>query len=143
MGDILKVIGLYAGIIGGMCLALLGGTRGCNTVLNNRTINKPAYNTESYATGLTGHVEYTKYLNGSQDVKIYPGLGHRLWDSELHQDLNGNGFVNRIRKNGSELKMNRLSELLVREHDYEAHKNRFDKADKRLQRLMVKYPAKK
>lgn len=113
--------------------------RGCNMACNNRTIDRPAYHTESYATGITGHVEYTKYSDSSQDVKIYPGLSHRLFDSELYQDLDGDGLVDRIRQNGSEIKMNRLSELLVREHDYEANKDRFDKADAKLQELMEEY----
>jgi hypothetical protein len=76
-------------------------------------------------------------------VKEYPGLSHRLFDSELHQDLDGDGFVDRIRRNGAEWKMNNLSELLVREHDYDAHKERFDEADTQLKELMDKYPEKK
>ena len=130
---------IFAGITAGVFL--IGGLigRGCNMLCNNRKINKPAYKTVSYATGLNGHVEYTRYKDGSQDVKIYPGLGHRMWDSELNQDLDGNGKIDRIRKNGSELKMNKLSELLVREHDYKEHKERFDKADGRLKGLMEKY----
>lgn len=134
----LKIIGVYAGII----LAMLGGVRGCNMALNNRTLDKSAYHIESRATGLTGHVEYTRYSDGSKDVKKYPGIGHRMFDSELHQDLNGDGLVDRIRRNGAEWKFNRLSKLLVREHDYQANKDRFDKADAQLQNLMVKYPSK-
>jgi len=139
MKDTIKMIGIYAGIIGAMLL----GTRGCDMAFNNRTINKPAYHTESRATGLTGHVEYTRYSDGSQDVKIYPGLSHRLFGSELHQDLNGDGLVDRIRQDGPEWKMHRLYDLLVREHDYQANKGRFDEADKQLQELTAKYPAKK
>jgi len=139
MKDTLKMIGIYAV----MFAALLGGVRGCNMAWNNRSLDKPAYQTESYATGLTGHVEFTRYSDGSMDVKEYPGLGHRIFDSELHQDLNGDGFVDRIRRNGAELKMNRLSEILVRENDYQANKERFDKADTQLQDLIAKYPAKK
>lgn len=118
---------------------LLLGLRGLNNLCNNRTINKPSYETHSYATGLTGHIEYTKYHDGSKDVKIYPSLGHRLWDSELHQDLDGDGKIDRIRRQGAEWKMNRLSELLVRENDYLTNKKRFDEADKRLQELTRKY----
>lgn len=134
-----KILWVYAGIYIGI-FGLIGlGARGYNMLMNNRTIDKPTHHTVSYATGLTGHVEYTRYVDGSQDVKIYPGLGHRLWDSELHQDLNGDGAVDRIRKNGAEWKMNRLSELLIREYDYDTSKDRFDKADERLQNLMKKY----
>ncbi len=137
--DSYKTIGAGIAIVA----ALLGGVRGCNMAWNNRSIVKPAYQTESRATGLYGHVEFTRYSDGSQDVKIYPGFAHRLFDSELHQDLNGDGLVDRIRRNGAEWKMNRLSELLVREYDYESHKERFDEADAQLQDLMAKYPAKK
>ena len=65
----------------------------------------------------------TVYADGTQDVKEYPGLGHRIFDSELRQDLNGDGLVDRIRRNGSELKMHRLSELLVRKNDYLGNKD--------------------
>ncbi|OIO61682.1 hypothetical protein COY26_01945 [Candidatus Woesearchaeota archaeon CG_4_10_14_0_2_um_filter_33_10] len=135
MKDTLKMIGLYVGVT----LALLGLARGINIHFNNRTINKPAYYMESRAIGLSGHVEYIKYADGSQDVKEYPGFGHRLFDSQLSQDLDGDGLVDRIRKNGSEFKMNGLSELLVRKYDYESNKERFDKEDKKLQELATKY----
>lgn len=115
-----------------------------NRALNNRSIERPAHQTESRAIGIYGHIEFTRYSDESIDIKEYPGFApHRLFDSELYQDLNGDGLVDRIRQNGAEWKMNRLSELLVREYDYEAHKDRFDEADKQLQGLMVKYPAKK
>lgn len=137
--DSYKTIGAGIAIV----VALLGGVRGCNMGWNNRSTVKPAYQTESRATGLYGHVEFTRYSDGSMDVKEYSGFAHRLFDSELHQDLNGDGLVDRIRQNGAEWKMNHLSELLVREHDYDSHKDRFDEADTQIQDLMAKYPAKK
>jgi len=131
----LKTIGIFAGILGVMAL----GVRGCNMAWNNRTLNKPAYTSHSYATGLYGHTEFTKYSDGSRDVKIYPGFAHRLFDSELHQDLDGDGKIDRIRQNGAEWKMNRLSELLVRENDYSFNQERFDEADEQLQKLTREY----
>ena len=139
MKDTIKMISIGAGIIGAMLL----GARGCNMAWNNRSTDKPAYRTESRASGLYGHVEYTRYSDGSQDVKEYHGFAHRLFDSELHQDLNGDGLVDRIRQNGAGWKMNHLSELLIREHDYDGNKDRFDEADAQLQDLTVKYPEKK
>jgi hypothetical protein len=136
--DSYKTIGAGIAIVA----ALSGGVRGCNMAWNNRSTVKPAYQTESRA-GLYGHVEFTRYSDDSMDVKEYLGFAHRLFDSKLHQDLNGDGLVDRIRLNGAEWKMNHLSELLVREHDYDLHKNRFDEADTQLQDLMAKYPAKK
>ena len=131
----IKEIGLLVGALCTMALA----TRGCNSAFNNITINNAAYHTESYATGLTGHVEYTRYSNGSQDIKIYPGLSHRLFGSELHQDLNGDGLVDRIRQDGPEWKMHRLNGILVREFDYSTNKKRFDEADRQLRELMEKH----
>jgi len=142
MGEILKIAGTYTSLLAGIIGIVLLAGRGCNNYLNNRTIDKPAYHTESRALGLSGHVEYTKYLDGSQDVKIYPSLGHRLFNSELHQDLNGDGLVDRIREDGSELKANRLKDILIRKQDYSINKERFDKADRQLQELMTKYPTK-
>ncbi len=138
MGEAAKTIGIWIGMIG----AILLGTRGCDMAFNNRTIDKSAYHTESRATGLTGHVEYTRYSDGSQDVKIYPGFSHRWFGSELQQDLNGDGLVDRIRQDGPEWKMHRLYDILVREQDYKANKARFDEADKQLQELAAKYPVK-
>lgn len=117
---------------------IFGGARACNVAWNTRNIETPAHHTESYATGLNGHIEYTLYYDGSQDVKVYPSLGHRLFDSELYQDLNGDNVVDRIRQNGGEFKMNRLTELLVRDFDYQTHKDRFDEADALLRKVQGK-----
>jgi hypothetical protein len=136
MDDIIKSIGMYAGIL----TLIACGTKGCNRAFNNRTINNQAYHTESRATGLNGHVEYTRYKDGSQDVKIYPGSGHRMFSSELHQDLDGDGLIDRIRQDGPEWKWHRLNIILVRKFDYQQNQNRFDKADKELNSLMNKYP---
>jgi len=135
ISNVLKKIVVYGSILG---ISLLG-VRGCDNIFNNRTIKKPSYEVNSYATGITGHVEYIKYANGAQDVKEYPGLAHRFFDSELHQDLNGDGLVDKIIQNGAEWKMNSLTEILVRQSDYEKNKERFDNADKKLQILMKKY----
>jgi len=139
MKGILKIIGIFAGVFGALAI----GTRSCNNAFNDKSIDKPAYHTESHTTGVSGHVEYTRYSDGSQDVKIYPGLSPRIFDSELYQDLNGDGLVDRIRREGSELKMSCLSGLLVREYDYLLNKKVFDEADKQLRELMTRYPLKK
>jgi hypothetical protein len=140
---LLKDIGKIASIP----IIILGSTtllvRGCNKAYNNRTINAPSHHTVSYATGMLGHIEYTQYPNHNQEVKIYPGLGHRYVSSELHQDFNGDGLVDRIRIDGPEWKMNQLNDILDRTYDYAAHKQEFDNADKQLQELMKKYSTKK
>lgn len=119
--------------------ALFGGIRGCDMALNNRNITTLAHKTHSYATGLTGHVEYTKYADGSREVVNFPSFGSRFFDVESHQDLDGDGDVDRIRRIGSELKMNRLSGLIVREQDYDSNKERFDEADSQLSSLIKEY----
>ena len=139
MNDTIKGIGLF--VVGAGVLLL--GVRGCNVALNNRTIVKSAFYTESRATGIYGHVEYTRYSDGSQDIKIYSSLSHRFFGSELHQDFNGDGLVDRIRRDGPEWKMHRLNDILERKIDYESNKDRFDKADAQLKELMIKYPARK
>ncbi len=122
--------------------ALLVGARGCNMAFNNKTLNGPTYTSVNHAKGLSGHIEYTRYADGSQDVKEYPNFG-RLFDSTFHQDLDGDGLVDRIRRNAGEWESNRLEEFLVREHDYKANKEKFDEADEQLRELMARYTAKK
>jgi hypothetical protein len=104
-------------------------------------VETPTYEMESYSTGIYGHVEYVVYSDGSQDIKVYPNLSHRNSQSELYQDLNGDGSVDRIRLQGSELKFNRLNDILVRDSDYSTHTEQFDEADQMLQELMEKYQA--
>ena len=117
-------------------------TRGCNNLFNNKQMKSNSYSMDSYATGITGHVEYTRYNDKSKEIKVYPGLaglGHRLFDSELLQDLNGDGKIDRIRINGAGWKMNSLTDILVREYDFDKNKDRFDEADKMLSGLIEKY----
>ena len=90
---------------------------GFNMLWNNREIVEEGYISKSRATGLMGHIEYTIYKDGSQDVKMYNGWGHRLFGSELHQDLDGDDKIDRIRYNAPAWKFNRLTKVLIREHD--------------------------
>ncbi|MDI6721494.1 MAG: hypothetical protein QMD85_03825 [Candidatus Aenigmarchaeota archaeon] len=133
----------YIGMIGAVLIGFFGtvalGIRIYNNQWNNQEKKTPGYHMISHATGVGGHIEYSRYSDGSHDVKVYPDL-HRFFDSDLYQDLDGDGDVDRIRRQGAEPKMNRLTELLVREHDYESNRERFDKADNLLQELMKKYP---
>jgi len=123
--------------------ALLGGIRLYNSAWNNKTIDNPGYKTESRASGIFGHVEFTTYSDNSHDVKTYPGLiDHRYFNSQLNQDLDGDGLVDRIRRDGSEFRMHSLKKILTRENDYEKNKELFDKTDKQLQDLILKYPNK-
>jgi hypothetical protein len=113
--------------------------RGCNHYFNNQNISKKLYHLVSEPYGLNrGHIEYIRYADGSQDVKIYGNF--RDSKSSFYQDLDGDGRVDRIRINSSRFKANRLSGLFIREQDYETHKEEFDKADRKLQELINKYP---
>jgi hypothetical protein len=123
-------------------LIILGGIRACNNAWNNKSIENPGYQTESKSLGLFGHTEFTRYYDGSYDVKTYPRLSHRYFDSQLDQDLNGDCLVDRIRQSGSEVRMNSLKKILTREKDYSTNRELFDKADSQLQDLIIKYPEK-
>jgi len=135
----LKQAVLWAGLIS----IIGGGMKACNNAWNNKSISNPGYKTESHALGLFGHVEFTTYSDGSHDVKIYPQLSHRYYSSQLNQDLDGDDKVDRIRQNGSEVRMNSLKKILTREYDYNTNKELFDEADKQLQNLILKYSLKR
>lgn len=107
--------------------------RGCNMLWNNRHIQTESTETISYAKGFIAHIEYTKYGDGSEDIKKYPDvLGHRYLSSVLYQNFDRDNTIDRIRKNGPEWKMHRLTKIVVRETDYEEHKKEFDKGDELL-----------
>ena len=121
-----------------LVLSLLGA-RGCNSYFNNKTILASGHQTISMAQGLSGHTEYTRYEDGSQEVKTYPGWGHRLFDSQLDQDLDGDGQVDRIRKSSGEIRANSLATLLIRKYDYSNNQDIFQKADSKLKKLMEQH----
>ena len=107
-------------------------TMGLNMLWNNREIIEEEYTSKSITTGLVGHVEYTSYKDGSQDVKVYHGLGHRLFGSELHQDLDGDDEIDRIRYNAPEWRFNRLTKILIKGRDTDSV---FIESNKRLREL--------
>ena len=113
---------------------------GINCFMNNQDISTEAYTLHSDATWLFGHTEYIKYHDGSQDVKIYPKLSHRYYDSIIYQDIDGDNKVDRIRANAPDYKYNKFSVLLFREYDLQNNQKKFDKADKVLEELIAKYP---
>jgi hypothetical protein len=123
-------------------LTVLGLSKGCNMLLNNRSIDHPGYKFESRALGPFSHTQFIEFADGSYEIKKYPIFGLRTFSSELYQDLNGDGLVDRIRRNGPEWQMNRLVELLDRKHDYETHTERFERADQELQELITRYSTK-
>lgn len=133
----IRNIGMPLAIWGAIIGAIIGGEWGCNLACNNRTLKHREFENHSFSTGISGHVEYTKYSDGSRDVKVYPTIN--TYESEFYQDLNGDGKVDRIRQNAFGGKMQRLNEILIRTHDYEANQERFDEADKRLQSLIAKF----
>ena len=118
---------------------IAGASKGLNMIFNDRTIKGQSYNTESHSTGISGHVEYTLCKDGSRDVKIYPSFGHTMFSSELYQDLNGDGLVDRIRQEGPAMKNHSLKNILIRKFDYQQNKEIFDKADNQLSALMNEY----
>lgn len=125
--------GLVGAFVTGAVLLTFAATYGYNRCWNNRVIKTEGICSVSRPTGVLGHVEHTKYYDGSEDVKIYPGwLGHRLVGSKLLQNLDGDNTVDRIRVDGPEWKMHRLTKILIREKDYPKNGREFDEADRTL-----------
>ncbi len=137
MSTILKISRALA-IPAAVLTGLFGGARLLNYHFNDTQIRNSAYKAFSYSTGIGGHIEYVKFSDGSQEVKIYPNMRYDI-SSELHQDLNGDGLVDRIRMSGSIFTNDRLKDILVREYDYASNKDKFEEADKRLKDLESKF----
>ncbi len=105
---------------------------GCNRYWNNKEIKKPGVHAISRGTGLSGHKEYVRFSDGSEEVKVYHSLGHRSMRSYTYYNTNGDDSVDRIRVQGSVLSSNKLVDMLVRDTDYQENEEEFDKADKTL-----------
>lgn len=109
-------------------------------LINGRIVSSPEYIMISETKGF-GYTEYTKYKDGSQDIKEYPSFRF-LVSADLIQDLNGDGKADRIRIEGPKWeshKLHKLTEILVRESDYNSHKEDFDLADKSLAKSQAKF----
>lgn len=130
---------LIAGVIGGILVLTLGGVRGCNYMHNNTTTQSLGHVTQSYSTGISGHVDYSKFKDGSYEIKTYPSFGHKLFDSKLYTDFDGDGKIDRIRVHNGEMGMNSLEKLLVRDFDYDKNSDEFDNGDTLLNNLIVEY----
>ncbi len=139
MRDVAKSFALRGACIGAIFGVAALMARRYNEYCNNQHLSHPGYAVVSSARGICGHTEYSRYEDGSQDVKVYFGLGHDLFDSLFYQDINGDGKVDRIRRESGKIKMNRLEELLMRTYDYQQHKKDFDEADRVLRGQMQKY----
>ncbi|MDK2849661.1 MAG: hypothetical protein PWP03_248 [Candidatus Woesearchaeota archaeon] len=139
MNKKLKRFLITTGIIGTVVTFNYGMSNKINKFFNDKIIEKPGYYLVSYPKGLFGHVEFTKYKDGSFEVLIYKGFGREAYSSKLYQDINGDGLVDRIRVNDVAWKYHKLNDLLIRDFDYETHKEEFDKADKVLEDLIKKY----
>lgn len=113
--------------------------RGCNMLMNNRTVKSKGYVMYSQATGIRGRDELVVYHDGSMDVKTYNKyFRHKHSSSKLFQDKNGDGLIDRIRYNAPEYKFHR-STILVRKFDYDDNKKEFENADSKLKQLVEKY----
>jgi len=141
----IKETAVCAAVTISLCGILLSYGNWRNHSSNNQIINAPSHKTVSYVHGGFGHTEYTVFKkDGSQEVKIFPKSGCTLGDSELDQDVDGDGLVDRLRINKGGFGYYRLVGLYSRDDkdDYSNPKIRplFDAADSRLQDLMRKYP---
>jgi len=113
--------------------------RGCNSYFNNKEVDHPSYQTHSFATGIDGHTEFTRYEDGSQEVLTIPSL-HRMWESRISLDIDGDNIVDRIRIIDGEHKSNK-SELLIREDDFDGDRgSEFYYEDKKMRELSLRFP---
>ena len=123
----------------GVSLTLLLGVSGatiCNKLFNSRKEKTASYVSLSEPRRVAGHLEYTFYKDGSQEMKIY---ARTFGDTVHYFDFDGDNAVDRIRVDGSALKMDSLREILIRENDYLGHKGEFDAADKILKEMSEKH----
>ncbi|MBI2045485.1 hypothetical protein HYT23_05480 [Candidatus Pacearchaeota archaeon] len=134
MGEGFKEWTYVLGAVAVPLVLAVGINRGCN----NQAISHPGYHAVSKANGLSGHTEYVKYADGSQEVKIYPGLGHGLFSSRLLEDFNGDSLIDRIRENSGTIQANKLKRILIRDFDSTAYKEEFAEADRELQEQIIK-----
>jgi len=111
-----------------------------NSMHNTKHVVTKGYQLESVSNGMDGHTEFIRYKDGSCDIKIIPKK-ESYDDTQYYQDLDGDGLIDRIRRSSNFTTTNRrLTELLIRKHDYSSKKSDFDKADNTLSKLMDKYP---
>ncbi len=126
---------IYATIFG---LTMLG-LRACNAEANTGSINHPGHQTISYPINTTGHVDYTRFSDGSQEIYIHPNKGILGYAFKLIQDTNGDCLADRIRKQNPLWKLDSLQEILIRDQDLGLHQEDFDEADELLQELGQEY----
>jgi len=119
-----------------LCGALIFGP---NYAFNTRKIITPTSIGESKVKGMWGHTEYVIHSNGSQEFKSYSSVGHKYGSSTFGLDIEGDGKIDVLRINGSELGANRFKDSLIRSLDYSSNKKKFDEADIKLEELRSQY----
>lgn len=118
------IVSLGLGIVFGL-------TKACNTHFNHKSISGQSYRAESTDSGyLTGHVEYIRYKDCSQEVTIFESF--QTGSIKNGRDLDGDGLIDIIKINGAYWGNLPLKSILVRKDDYLTHKKEFDEADKLL-----------
>jgi len=131
----------------GFCAVLLGTTllcmRGCNGSFNSKKITDPNVKTFRHSEGLSGYEVLKQYKGESYnplEVEIRPGLGLKFWRYDKYVDHEGDGIVDIVeREYGKWKSEDERHEIYTRNLDYDDHKDRFDKADKKLKELMGIY----
>ena len=117
-------------------------SRACNYVTNTGARQTTAYNVVSYSDGFFGHVDYTRFPDGSQDVLVIPESFRGGIDTMLYQDNDGDGTVDLIRTWAVQgLDRRRLEVIAARSIDYDSQRGKFDAADMLLQDLMRRHGA--
>lgn len=101
-----------------------------NHACNRGVVVQPTHTTISRATGWIGHKDYTRYPDGSVDLKTYPDyFGHFYFSTKLFQDLDGDGLTDRIRVNGPAFQMWQNRAILSRDTDYNTKRGDFLRGD--------------
>jgi hypothetical protein len=130
----IKLVGLI-GLLGAIIF-------GPNHLMNSRRIVTPTSIGESKMKGLMGHTEYQENSNGSQEFKIYGGLGnYGSINSTFGLDIEGDGKVDILMINSSI--SSQLKKSLVRSLDYPTNKSEFDEADMHLEKLKSQFNLKR
>ena len=132
MDDLIKYLGKTALLLGVLFGSIIGISRGCNVHFNSYETKTSKYHTVSKATGVGEHIDYTKYDDGTEEVRVRPGL--RLNPEKIYSNSGQDNKVDRIRNHSNHT--GKL-ELFIRETDYENNKEEFDKADQ----LLLEYRA--
>ncbi len=129
---------LWLAIVGAPLTGLLLAGRSCN----NYEVSNDRIEAVSRAEGATGRIEYVKVSDGSEEL-IVEESGFMGSESYFGQNLDRDNNIDRIRVSkvwgAGGL---RLQDILVREEDFDTHRELFQRMDRALAEERSNYPPK-